>query len=330
MNLKAEGARKIPTKIAVSLLFGIVGYLGSLSLDSKDVDVVLGVAISLFVGGVAFVVQFLYDVEKRLEVMAHAYKVLAADTETRVSEGFKKINEATELFGLVEASALKTDAMTQLVRNSTRIEASPPLMFEFAQSEISRLSEMLKTLSEGSDVTYEGEDRDWLLGLTKATTNAIDATSLTTVDAGGKGFVDGGLWTSDLGQRYMDTQREAVNRGVVIRRIFIMDKPELLNDPDILSVCRQHINIGISVKVLDPSKVPEFRRGSLFDFVIFDGVLSYQTTPASRVWDRTRPTLDTRLVTRTAAVQDRIQRFHDLWKAAQQIEDQSSPNEYRS
>ena len=36
--------------------------------------------------------------------------------------------------------------------------------------EIARLSGYLQDLGQGGDVTYEGEDRDWLLGLTKVAT----------------------------------------------------------------------------------------------------------------------------------------------------------------
>ncbi len=320
MNRQLNGVQHLPLKVLVSLALGAVGYGSSQLLDGSHASVIRGLAVSIYVAGVTLVVQFLYEVERRLDAMEAAYERHASATEERISHEFKKINEATALFSLVEASALRTDAVTQLVRNSTRIEASPPLVFEFAQSEIARLSEVLKAISEGADVTYEGEDRDWLLGLTKTAVATIDATSLTTVDAGGRGFVDGGLWSSDLGQRYMDVQRDATKRGVVIRRIFIMDRPELLTDPDFVSVCRLHQEIGIEARVLDPSQIPGTRRGSLFDFVIFDGVLSYQATPASRVGDRSRPVIiNTQLVTRPLAVQDRILRFQDLWKAAQQV-----------
>lgn len=316
----SHNGQRVLTKLVISLLFGGVGYFLAQFVDISQVDIVLQLGVSVFVAGIAFVVQFLYDVEKRLEVMELAYEAHATATEQRIKQEFEKINEATKLFSLVEASALKTDAMTQLVQNSTKIEATPPLIFEFVQAEILRLSEWLKPLGEGADVTYEGEDRDWLLGLTKAANSAIDATSLSTVDAGGKGFVDGGLWASDLGQRYLDAQRDAVKRGVAIRRIFIMDRPELLTDPDFRFICQLHSDIGIEVRVLDPSKIPGTRRGSLFDFVIFDGVLSYQATPASRVGDQTRPVvINTQLITRSSAVQDRIQRFQDLWRAAQDI-----------
>jgi hypothetical protein len=262
------------------------------------------------------------DLPSRPQLEASFAKHLDA-TFHMIKNEFAKISATTELYGLAEASALRTDAMIQLVRNSTRIESSsPPLVFEFAQLEIAQLSEMLKTVSEGADVTYEGEDRDWLLGLTKVTNATIDATSLTTVDVGGKGFSDGGLWASDLGQRYFDAQREAIRRGVAIRRIFVMDRPELLTDLDFITICRLHTELGIAVKVLDPSKILGTRRGSLFDFIIFDGVLSYQITPASRVGDRDRIRavfINTQLVTRPLAVQDRIQRFQDLWTAAQDI-----------
>jgi hypothetical protein len=306
----------IPIKVLVAILFGVLGFGASLLVDSSRLHVVFGLSVSLFVAGIAFIVQFLYEVEKRLERMETAYSDQAEVTAERVTDGFKKINEATELFALVEASALKTDAMTQLVRNSTRIEASPVLVFDFAQAEVSRLSDMLKTLSDGADVTYEGEDRDWMLGLTRASRSSIDATSLTTVDAGGRGFVDGGLWASDLGQRYLDAQSDAIRRGVVIRRLFIMDRPELLTDPDFVNVCAAHRDTGIQVRILDPSRIAGTRRDSLFDFIVFDGVLSYQATPASRVGDRSRPVIvNTQLITRLAAVADRVQRFNDLWRA---------------
>jgi len=316
-----RNGQRIRLKIMITALFGGITYGLSLLVDNPNQHVVLSIGTSLFIAGIVLVVQFLYEVDQRLETMEEAYRTSAAAIEGRSSAGFKNGSEATEAFAQVEASAMKTDAMTKLVRNSTRVEASPSLVFEFAEAEIASPSEMLKTVSEGADVTYEGEDRDWLLGLTKAALADIDATSLTTVDAGGKGFTDGGLWSSDLGQRYLDAQRDAIKRGVTIRRIFIMDRPELLTDPDFVSICRLHAELGITVRVLDPSKIAGTRRGSLFDFVIFDGVLSYQTTPASRVGDRTRPVIiNTQLVTRPLAVQDRIQRFQDLWKAAQDIE----------
>jgi hypothetical protein len=315
MTQRKDYEPRIPTKVLIAGLLGAIGFGGSLLVDDTKLRVVFGLSVSLFIAGIAFVVQFLYEVEKRLEQMEDAYTEQAIVTNKRITDGFKNVNAATELFGLVEESPLKTDVMTQLVRNSVRIEPSPTLLFEFAQSEITRLSEMLKLLSDGADVTYEGEDRDWMLGLTKATMKTIDATSLNTVDAGAHGFNDGGLWASELGQRYLDTQGEAIRRGVIIRRLFIMDRPELIDDPDFRGVCDLHRQTGIKVRILDPSSMPN--SGSLFDFVVFDGVLSYQARPGSRVGNRGRPVIvSTQLITRPQVVALRIQRFAALWEAA--------------
>jgi hypothetical protein len=325
---------QVIAKIAISVVIGLIAFAVSAALDSRlGTSTLVGLGTSIFVGGVAFITQFLIDVDHRVHFLGralgklqHGYASHIDETREVIKNEFTKINEATQLFGLVEASALKTDAMTQLVKNSTFIPKEPSLIFDFAQSEINRLSGYLKELGQGGDVTYEGEDRDWLLGLTRVATSTVDATSLTTVDAGGRGFVDGGLWTSDLGQQYLEAQREAIRRDVKIRRIFIIDRPGLQNDdPDFTSILRQHAAIGVEVRTLRPNDMTPTRRASLFDFIVFDGVLSYQATIASRTVEQARPIIiTTTLVTNTARVQERIDRFKDLWESAQPFPGASS------
>lgn len=303
-------------KILLTLAGGVVAYLIS---DLISMDVAFQVATSIFVGGVIFVAAYLVDVDQRLVNLETTQHQVASSTEQLVQQGFTKINEATELFGLVEASALRSDVMTQLVRNSTQIDSKvPSLVFSFAQAEIGRLSELLRELSNGSDVVYEGEDRDWMLGLTRNAVSSIDAISLTTVDAG----TDGGLWMTDLGQRYLQVQQEAMKRGVTIRRIFVTDKPELLERKDFLDVCDMHRRMGIHVKVLDAADAPGTRATTMFDFIVFDGVISYESTPASLATNRTRQPIiiNTRLVQQQARVTDRIQRFHELWSCAREVQ----------
>jgi hypothetical protein len=222
-------------------------------------------------------------------------------------------------------AALKSDAVTQLVKNSTAVKLdTPSLIFDFAQAEISRLSRYLKGLADAADVVYEGEDREWLLGLTRVATESIDATSLTRVDAGGFGFVDGGLWSSDLGQRYLEAQREAVKRGVFIRRLFIVDRPELKDDFDFVSMLRQHVDIGVEVRTLMADAIVSTQRSSLVDFIVMDGVLSYQVTPGTRLVNR-RPTIvATTLVTDEWRVRERIAGYEDLWNNAQHFPDSTT------
>ncbi len=75
------------------------------------------------------------------------------------------------------------------------------------------MTSFVRQLPGGTEIAYDGEDREWMLGLTAEASRSIDAISLSTVDAGIRGF-DGGLWTSDLGTRYLELQHEAIARGV--------------------------------------------------------------------------------------------------------------------
>jgi hypothetical protein len=322
LRSQSTRARRL-RKILLSLAVGVATYVvATLATGINQLSQLVAVTGSVLVGGLAMVIQVVVEFESRLSVVGSIQQAHSEHMESMVKAGFSKINEATELFSLVEASALRSDVVIQLVRNSTQLDpASPTLISRFAQAEIGRVSEFLKELADGGNVTYDGEDRDWMLALTHSVDTSIDATSLSTVDTGGKGSVDAGLWTSDLGQRYLDAQRDALQRGVRIRRVFIMGQPDLAGDKGFLDVCHRQRDMGIQVRVLDSSSIPGTRRTSLFDFVLFDDVVSYEVTPASPVAGSTRPTIvNTRLELRRVRVRDRIQRFKDLWASAHELE----------
>jgi uncharacterized protein DUF6879 len=308
-------------KIAVAVMFGLGAFALSQTLDAKtEGQTLLAIGTSVFVSGIAFVVQFLLDVEARVEVLQDSmrqveerYEHHSQEIARMTREQFEKINDATELFGAVEASALRIDRVTQLVRDATTVARDrDSLVSRFAQSEIVRLSGYLKDLGQQAAVAYEGEDRDWLLGLTRAAVKTIDATSLTTTDAGGRSFMDGGLWTGDLGQKYLVAQHTAGRRQVKIRRIFIFDRPEFKDDKDLVNILRQHIAAGVEVRTLTPSQ----DHYSFTDFIVFDGELCYQTQPASPFGDSRPIIASTVLITAPDRVQERIAHFEELWKEA--------------
>lgn len=313
---------KIFRKILITVLIGGSTYYFT-NLLNQGADQVWVWTVSVFISGVALVVQFLIESENRLESLERKHDDHSGEMRSLMKEGFARTSEAAELFQAVEVSALETQTVTQLVRHAAQISrASPPLVHELAQLQIIRMSDFLKELSEGGVVEYEGEDRDWMLGLTMHSKHTIDATSLSTVDAGNKNF-DGGLWTSDLGRRYLTLQRHAMNRGVAIRRVFIIDRPGQIGDVDFLNIYRQHKNLGIRVKVLDRSTISDalILEASRIDFVLFDNALSYETTPASMLADDIRPTIvKTHLKLQLEAVKERIQRFEELWISAQELE----------
>jgi hypothetical protein len=317
---------QLAVKIALSVVFGVVAFATSQLLDAHvATSTIVGVGASVFIGGVAFVTQFLIEVTEKVVSVEDSVESLNAENAAQIASikelvrtGFRNVSAATDLFGLVEASALRTDEIVALVQNSTEItERSSPLVARFAQAEIARLSTYLKELGQGGDVTYDGEDRDWLLGLTKVSTATIDATSLTTTDRDGRQFVDSGFWSTDLGQQYLQVQSAAIARGVQIRRVFIVDRPEFVRDSGFRDVLEKHREAGIEVRMLDPRRIPPGWRSSFFDFVLFDNALSYQTMPASRTVDESsQPIVSITMVTNPSRVRDRIERFRVLWNHA--------------
>jgi hypothetical protein len=192
-----------------------------------------------------------------------------------------------------------------------------PLLGRLAWREVERVTAFMRQVHTGQEITYDGEDREWLLGLMEGTQHSIDAISLSTVDATPRGF-DGGLWASDLGVRYLELQREAIERGAAIRRIFVFDNENLTHDEVFLRVTQMQRDAGVNVRILDFRLVPELLLGVIFDFVIFDDEVSYEVmTGASFNSDYYRPiNIRTMLVTTPARIQALKKRFEQLWAAA--------------
>ncbi|HEY0638176.1 MAG TPA: hypothetical protein VGD67_11070 [Pseudonocardiaceae bacterium] len=296
-----------------------VGGGAYVATNALDEPVILNVLLAVFVGGVTLVVQYLAEFDKRLQNVESSQEDHFNLVDDLIKNKFDSISEATELFGRVESSAVRADVVKQLVRHSVGLDGpGNQLIHLFADSEITRLSECMKGLSERGEVTYEGEDRDWLLSLTRNAQKAIDATSFMTVDASGQAF-DEGLWSTDLGQRYLEAQQKALDRGVTIRRIFMLDEPDGTRDPELMRMCRIQQQLGIQVRLLDPLTLPGLHRNWMFDFIVFDSMVSYETTPAAWAKKGTKPAIvSTRLVLSPKRLEERIVAYADLWNAAQE------------
>ncbi len=310
-------------KVVVALVSGGVAYAIT---NLSSLEQIWQLVLSSFIGGIILVVQFLDEFEDRLRLVEERgtrrlrsmeEKQAAHNAEIRdlVRQSFSKINRATELFGLVEASALRTDAVIQLVQHATALGPdATPLVARIAQAEIVRTSRFLKELSDGT-ASYAGEDRDWLLDLTQHARVSIDATSLNTVDARGRSF-DSSFWQSDLGQRYLELQRVLVRNGVKIRRIFVVDRPDAADGREFLEMCRMQARIGIEVRILNATRLEGPLKTKLLDFILFDNVVSYEVTPAYRLDESSPPpeVVHTLLQLQPDVVENRIDRYRDFWE----------------
>lgn len=303
----------ITRKVVVTVVTGVISFFLANSIVS-EVDIAFQLGTSVFLGGVALVVMHLIEVDKRLKAVEDGQSQHADSTERMLRQGFNDFSRATEIFARLDKSGIGTKVMMELVENASSIRAEDELAFKFAQHQIERLAELVKHLKRSTDTVYEGEDRDWMLDLTRSVGRSIDAVSLTKVDLG----VDGGLWLTDLGQRYLQLQRDAIGRGVTTRRVFIAENAEQMTTPEFIEICQMHQRLGVEVRVLDVNDAPGTLANTMFDFIVFDDALSYESMPAPQRTVHQKPIIiiTTRLVPEPARVRERIKRFAELWEAA--------------
>jgi hypothetical protein len=307
-----RGARSVIRKILVTSSCGALSFpLTNLIFESPAHQLVMSVA----VGALALVVQLLIEIDQRLTSVETGQDEEANVVREVVADGFQKVSTATEVFARIEATELSTDRFAELARKAASIgSGAAPLIVEFAQAEIDRVTELFGALAD-SEVSRPGEDHDYLLTLTRLAHESIDATSLFAVDAGGLSG-ETGFWNSDLGQSYLEMQHWAVRRGVRVRRIFIVENEKLVSREQFALLCQTQRDCGIEVRVLVPSMLG--RRRKFRDYVLFDNTISYEVTPCVRVpLDGAEPQIQsTSLAAKRQQVQALISDYEQLWEAA--------------
>jgi hypothetical protein len=307
------------------VLTAVVGGLTYLITNLTNQTQASAITLSVLIGSVTLLVQFLIEVEQRqhaveeqLADLGIAHVALVDRAEQGIRTQIAKLNDATRLFNLLETSNLQRESVAKLVTLSARIpEEAPELIRSLAQAQVDRTVLFLDQLSRMAEITYDGEDRDWLLTLTQLAVTSIDATSRGSVAPDGLGFVDEGLWDSELGLRYLELQREAIRRGVRARRIFMVEGSAATEHAGLRQICQQQTQAGIQVRVLDASTISMSRRMLMPDVVVFDDEVSYGLTAGLRVDSNTAPYfVRTHLNVTPRLVQEQVQRFQDFWELA--------------
>lgn len=297
-------AQGIVLKVGFPLLVGLITLVAA-NLGGMRVGNTLELA-AVVAFGVALIL-FIVDTEIRLSAVGE-----------RVTEGFARTGRLAELFAGMERSSLGSAPLAEFLMTAGQVDGRvDPLLQRLARREIERVTTFVRQLQVGGEIAYDGEDRDWLLGLTQKAESSIDAISLFTVDAGPLGL-DDGLWNSDLGIRYLDEQRKAIDREVRIRRIFVGEREAMIRDNSIFRVTEMQRNAGIQVRMLDQKHIPDYLQDMIFDFIIFDGAVSFETTAGAQFpKGQPRPgILRTRLASEPTRVRDLEQRFKKLWDFA--------------
>jgi|HubBroStandDraft_3_1064219.scaffolds.fasta_scaffold117894_2 hypothetical protein len=228
--------------------------------------------------------------------------------------GSGNASRSAELATLTERSGL----LAQLAVAAGEAESDvSPLLLGIARREIERLTGFMQNLLGAGSIAYDGEDREWLLALTREATVSLDAVSLSSVAEA----VGGGLWTSDLGARYLQAQHEAIGRKVAIRRVFVFENEGLALDEAFLDITQTQRDLGIQVRMLDHQLIPGWLRPMIADFIVFDRSLGYEITTPTAFHavgaGGTRPAvMRTMLTTVPSRIQVLQKQFEELWQAA--------------
>jgi hypothetical protein len=274
----------------------------------SDQPTIWGLTMSIFIGGVSLVTQFLVDFDTRLAMVDH-----------RQQEEFAKINQATELYSRVEASSLDTDTVIDVVQYATRVDLrAKPLLGAFIESQLRDAAEMLKSLTISHAVDYPGEGKDWLFSLVENVRRSVKATS--TMGPTGRGLVDEGYWSTQNAAAYLDRQKDAVRRGVSVRRIFIALFPEQVQEAHFREAVQLNLEANVEVRVLN--KVPSSFGNA--DFVLLDDEISYEfSSRAALDGDRQLVRDRVELTLAPATVLRRRLQFDEWWERATPVPAQS-------
>src|ERR1700683_1477176 len=155
----SRGARRnlaigLISKIGLPLLLGLITIAAS---DAGGLSGRSALELAAVVTLGSMLVLFLIDLEIRF-----------SELQDHIAAGFQKIDRSTELLNLIEKSVLETALLTDLVEAVGGADASVnSMLLRLARQEIERSTWFVRQLPTGREIAYDGEDREWLLGLTK-------------------------------------------------------------------------------------------------------------------------------------------------------------------
>ncbi|XUL88007.1 hypothetical protein ACQ86D_16120 [Streptomyces galilaeus] len=281
------------------------------NLINQSQDEMWQLAVSIVIGGAALIVQYMIDFERRLASVEGGQRVQSGDIGDALSshhrevkdmmqEKFQLVSDVTKLYSELERSGMGAEQVRRLVENATRLgDQGPEIARAFARGEMDRLAVFVEDLATGV-VSWRGDPNERLVRLTGHATESIDATST---------FVDVAYWDTKDAQDYLQVQRSAIERrGVTVRRLFIVPRPDDVNE-NLLQICEFQRRLGIETRVVILSQVPPgVGRDGRRDFMIFDGKMYFEMNS-----DVAREESRSELNTRISRVTEQIAQFNQLW-----------------
>jgi len=324
MDKGRSDTRNLLRKILITCAAGAGTYVLTTFFEKDDM---LALMLSAFVGGVTFVVQFLREMEVRqgsvdhnLTTFAHDQRDLRNQIETSVKIQLERFNQANSLLARLDTGPLGRQPILELAQYAADVDHSAPtLAHRIAQSEIADLSSFLKDLGRGREVTADHDGWGWTLTLASYAQQSVDATSyIARGDTELSRLWDDDGWTSEHARRYLQLQSSAIQRGVAIRRIFILETLELAQHRELRRICEEQSDKGIDVRVIDAERATGVASRHV-PLVIFDRAISLELTPG-RFPTAAPGFVKSTLVLNPFQVHERFEMFERLWLGATKLE----------
>jgi hypothetical protein len=320
-------------RILVAAGVGLAAFLASVVLDGPlQISLADQLILTAMAGSVALIGQILADFHGSLQELVAESRTsttaLADDVKgsldrlrAEVARDLVDVSNASQFLRVSQTSALRPELLFGLLDTAGELTAQDdPILRDLAEQELVRTTGFLHALRERREITYEGEDRDWLLGLTGTVRASLDAVSLHTADDARRRDWDITFWTSDLGLRYLDLQRSAVLRGVAVRRIFVVDDAAVLGTEPFRRVVREQLAAGVRVRYVDVSTAASHLATDLRDVVIFDRAIWYQVfAEAATSPSRGAVPAVTRMILDPDRVSEHARRYDRAWELAAPI-----------
>jgi len=324
---KSRGTSRLARRITVTAATGGFTFIVSGLTNQPPLWALL---MSLLIGGITLLAQFLIDfearenaVERQVKSLERAQTTLGDRIEWTIRREIAGINEATAVYAGLRESPFELASIAELIR----LTAGAPyehdsLSLRVAQAELDSAVNFVKALRLGGKVSAEGEARDWLLHLISQARYTLDATSRWSLGPTGD-LLDEDYWDSELSERYLYDQGNAVRRGLRARRIFILGNDRVSDSPEFQRVRRAQQYAGIDLRTIDSSDPGLPAPLRTIGVAIFDKEVCYELFPVARLGGATdKPQFaNTAFVADPIAVERRSQQFDALWEIATPVPD---------
>lgn len=328
-----ETGRVGPTPLrraGVGLALAALVLAVAAALDIDDTPL-LPIALAVLCGATALVVRHLAGLSRQLDEQAREARearealdgTAAAVRESlerqaadpaRGTDRDRAVAPASAAGAPVEAVVHRLDKQVtpdSIPEQSRRaiaevLTTGPDILQTFARAELERV---VRHMADLNNLTAEcaGENHDWMLSLTHSTERSLLATSTS---------VDREFWNSEPASRYLQAQREAIERGVIVQRLFLLESAEMLDDK-LLRLCEEQELLGIELRAAVMQELPpHLQRGTTSDFILYDEGVSFEIEQ-----DLRDVNVKTRLIARPDHVGQRLRRFRELWEAGMNLRD---------